>query len=409
MNTFFNIFANFPVLQLRDLVDISIVALIIYLIIAFIHQSRSYFILYVLLFLFGVNYLARELNLSLTRQIFQPLLTFVLLFFVVVFQREIRRFFEWFSAHGRRLTAQRQMALSSDSARTIADTVFEMAEKKTGAIIVLAGDYSLDQKTEGGFLLDGRISRPLLLSIFDSNSPGHDGAAIVSNNRIRKFGVHLPLAEKFSKFATLGTRHRATAGITQRTDSAAIVVSEERGEISWSEEGELIKIASAGELERRVAGFLKENLESSAFSGWHNWLTEHWPSKVLSIFLSFVLWSVFVYQIGVTSEIFTVPIEFQYLSKNMQMEEVVPVKVNVTLSGSYSDLRGLDVSKDLKVAIDAKDIKEGKQKIDLGSVNVQYPSFLSLVEIKPKTLVVNVSSTDSQKASVSGNKIQSEK
>jgi uncharacterized protein (TIGR00159 family) len=354
--------------------------------------------LYALALLFGVNYLARILNLSLTRLIFQPLLTFVLLFFVVVFQREIRRFFEWFSSHGRRLIAQRQIALSSDSAKTIADSVFEMANKKIGAIIVISGDYVLDSVVEGGFSLDGRVSRPLLLSIFDSSSPGHDGAVIIADNRIKKFGVHLPLAEKFSKFASVGTRHRATVGVTQRTDAVAIVVSEERGEVSWSEGGELMVINDKSLLEQRVAGFLKENLDLTT-NGWKTWFFKDWSSKLTSVLLAVILWFTFVYQIGVTSEIYTVPIEFKYLPKEVSIEEILPARIDVTLSGSYRDLRNLDASKDLKVIVDAKDVSVGKQRIVIDDLNIEYPPFLSLVEKSTKAVIIdvieNASSSDS--------------
>jgi hypothetical protein len=288
---------------------------------------------------------------------------------------------------------QRKIALSSDSAKTIADSVFEMAGKKIGAIIVFSGDYSLDHIIEGGFSLDGRVSRPLLLSIFDSSSPGHDGAIVIENNRIRKFGVHLPLAEKFNQFASLGTRHRATAGITQKTDAVAIVVSEERGEVSWSEKGELVKIGDKALLEQKVAGFLKENLALTTPGGWRTWLLNNWTSKLLAVFLAFVLWFTFVYQIGVTSEVYTVPIEIMYLSKGLVIEEILPAKMNVTLSGNYRDLRNLDTTKDLKVIIDAKSLSVGKQRITIGDDNLQYPPFLLLVEKSAKTVIINVATT----------------
>ncbi len=390
-----NILANLPTFQLRDLIDILIVSVIIYLILAFIRQSKSYFIVYAFLFLLGVNYLARVLNLSLTRLIFQPLLTFVLLFFVVVFQREIRRFFEWFSVAGRRLITQRRIALSSDSAKTIADAVFEMAAKKIGAIIVLPGDYNLDTVIEGGFYLDGRVSRPLLLSIFDSSSPGHDGAIVIDNNRIRKFGVHLPLAEKFNKFASVGTRHRAAAGITQKTDAVAIVVSEERGEVSWSENGELTNIDDKVLLEGKVAGFLKENLDLNTGLSWKSWVFNNWVTKIISFFLACVLWFTFVYQIGVTSEIYTVPIEVMYLPKNLSVGEILPPKIDITLSGNYRDLRNLDTGRDLKVTVDAKNLLEGRQRVSIDDSNISYPPYFLLVEKSVKTIMVDITKVSS--------------
>lgn len=392
---FHNLVNGLSFFQLRDLVDIFIVSLIIYFIIAFLRQSKSYFILYAVLFLVGVNYFARVLNLGLTRLIFQPLLTFILLFFVIVFQREIRRFFEWFSAHGRRLIRERRTAISSGSAKIIADSVFEMATKKIGAIIVFSGNYHLDQVIEGGFLLDGRISHPLILSIFDPSSPGHDGAVVIENNRIKRFGAHLPLAEKFNKLSHIGTRHRATIGITERTDALAIVVSEEKGEVSLSENGSLIKITDQFVLEKKIAGFLKENFDLGDARSWKSWFLINWHNKLLSVFLATVLWFVFIYQIGVTSQIFTVPVEFKYLPKELIIDGISPNKVDLTLSGNYHDLRNLEVTRDLKVTIDAKNVVAGKQKIIIDDSNIEYPPFLSLVEKNTKMIVISVSQASS--------------
>lgn len=379
---------NLPIFRLSDLLDILIVSFLIYIIIAFIRQSRSYFIIYAVIFLFVISYLSTTLNLSLTRQIIQPLLTFLLFFLVIVFQKEIRRFFDWFWAHGRRLANQGRVLLTNDSTQIIADTVFEMARKKVGAIIVFPGDYALETVVEGGFNLDGRISRPLLLSIFDTSSPGHDGAIIIENNRIKKFGVHLPLAEKFTKFSSVGTRHRATAGVTQRTDAAAIVVSEERGEVSWSNGGDLEKLTTAEELQTRIASFLR--VEQGPERHWYSFFITNWKTKLFSVLLALLFWIFFVYQTGVTNESFNIPVEFQYLPGNLVTEKISPTRVDVTLSGSYQDLHNLDTTKDLKILVDAKKFTAGWQRITLDESNVQSPSYLTLVDTVPNIIVVKV-------------------
>ena len=164
-----------------------------------------------------------------------------------------------------------------------------MAAKKIGALIVLPGELPLEGIVEGGFVLEGRVSLPLILSIFDPTSPGHDGAMIIDNNRVKKFGVHLPLADNFSGFEKTGTRHRAAVGITQRTDALVIVVSEERGEISVASRGELKKIDNIHLLEEQISKFISVAQEPEFSHFWRVFLARNWWLKVLALFLALVL------------------------------------------------------------------------------------------------------------------------
>jgi len=221
-------------------------------------------------------------------QILGPLLLFV---FVVVFQRELRQFFDWIYISTRRFTyGKKRSILSSNVSFIVMKAVQEMADKKIGAILVLPGELPLDGIIEGGFSLEGRISGPLLLSIFDITSPGHDGAVIIDDNRIKKFGVHLPLAENFSAFQQTGTRHRAAVGVTEKSDALAIVVSEERGEISVAEHGKLEKITNLHLLEERISQFISEAQEPEFNHFWRVFLIRHWRLKILSLILAIILW-----------------------------------------------------------------------------------------------------------------------
>lgn len=276
-----------------DAVDIIIAAFFIYVILVFIKQTRSYFIFNTLAIFLLVSFIARELNLGLTIRLFQPILTFFLIIFVIVFQREIRRFFRWFTLS--RQTLSRTAAnLSSEISGIIVHAVQDMAKVKMGALIVLSGDHPLDDSIEGGFALDGKISSPLILSIFDHTTPGHDGAMIIEGKRIKKFGVHLPLAEDFKGFTTMGTRHRAAIGVSERTDALAIVVSEERGTISVAENGYIRGLQNAGELDDVIKRFLKETAEEDqeAPNIWKYMLVHNFYLKVIAIGAALVLWVV---------------------------------------------------------------------------------------------------------------------
>lgn len=282
-----------------DVLDIAIASFFIYVILIFIKQTRSYFILNTLGGLLLVSYVAQVFGLGLTQKLFQPILTFFLVIFVIVFQREIRRFFRWF-ALSRQTMRKTAASLTSEISGVIVHAVQDMARLKMGSLIVLSGDYPLDDIIEGGFGLDGKISSPLILSIFDHMTPGHDGAMIIEGKRIKRFGVHLPLAEDFKGFATMGTRHRAAIGISERTDALAIVVSEERGSISVAEDGKIRVLQNAGELDDVIKRFLKENAkDGNGHSGiWKYMLVNNFYSKIIAVAIAIVLWLVIVVQTG---------------------------------------------------------------------------------------------------------------
>lgn len=382
-------------LEPKDFLDIALAAFLIYLILIFIKQTRSYFIISTAIFLFGLNFLSSKLNLGLTRQLFQPLLTFLIVILVVIFQREIRRFFEWFSAGSRRLSYKRKASFSEVVSVIISRALMEMAKKRIGAIIVFAGNEPIDSVTEGGFPLDGRLSVPLLLSIFDPTSPGHDGAIIIDDHRVKKFGVHLPLAEDFSRYPDFGTRHRATAGITEKTDSLAIVVSEERGDISISQNGELKTVSRQEKLEKIIEDFLKENIEEMS-NPWHFFFWRNFAMKLTAIIFSIILWFSFVYQTGVVTREFSAPIEFGGLAKNMTITAVDKNEVIVAVSGSYRDFRNFDPTKDLKILVDLSKSKEGVGRVNMTKENVIIPSYFTVLSTSPTTVRVTIGKAENK-------------
>ncbi|MFA6253634.1 MAG: DNA integrity scanning protein DisA nucleotide-binding domain protein [Candidatus Paceibacterota bacterium] len=279
-----------PLISIKEVFDLLFVAGAIYFALFFIKQSRSYVLAYAVgsfaIFISVVHIFQFNLAGQLIR-ILGPLLLFI---FVVVFQRELRQFFDWIFVSTRRLTSPRGQVLSKEVSFLIMKAVQEMADKKIGALIVLPGQLPLDGVIEGGFSLDGLISVPLLLSIFDVTSPGHDGAVVVDDDRVKMFGVHLPLAENYSASRVTGTRHRAAVGVTEKSDALVIIVSEERGEISVAEHGQLKKIKEAHVLEERVSHFLSEAQEPEFNRFWWVFLVRNWRLKILSIVLAIILW-----------------------------------------------------------------------------------------------------------------------
>lgn len=370
----------------KDIFDITIVAICIYLVLIFIKQTKSNFIFSAIVVLFGINFISQEFDLTLTRRIFEPLLTFFIAIFIIVFQPEIRKFFKWISS-GRKTTFAKALSLPEENTQTIVNAVFDMAKQRIGAIIVLPGQYPLDDLIEGGFPLDGKISRPLILSIFDPTSPGHDGAMLIEGSRIKMFGLHLPLAREFTEYSRVGTRHRATAGITEKTDALAIVVSEERGEVSVSQNGNLKKIATPEELANIIHDFTDDENGSAneTKSLAHYFIVKNSIPKIIAVVLSIVFWFFLISSVGIVKNTYSIPVEFKYLKPEMTISTDSSSTVKITVMGNNKDVANLKIE-DIHAVIDAGSFKLGENTVTLDKDSIKMPSYIELDSFTPKTL-----------------------
>ena len=139
---------------------------------------------------------------------------------------------------------------------TLTETVAHLADQHTGALIAIRGHQPWERLLRGGIRLDGRLSQPLLVSIFDDSTPGHDGVVLLEGDRVTRFAVHLPLTENLPEASRFGgTRHAAALGLAEQCDALVIVVSEERGTISVAEGEHITELATASELKERLTHF----------------------------------------------------------------------------------------------------------------------------------------------------------
>ncbi|KKS77933.1 MAG: putative membrane protein [Parcubacteria group bacterium GW2011_GWC1_43_11b] len=377
-------------IELKDFLDVLIVASLFYVALIFIRQTRSYFIFYAIVLISGIYFLSTKFDLGLTRQIFQPFLTFAIFFLAIIFQRDLRRFFDWFFISGQKIVWEKKKTISDEVSLAVMRAVDIMSKKKIGALLVFPGDYPLDTLVEGGWLLDGKVSSPLLLSIFDTSSPGHDGAVIIDNNRLYRFGVHLPLAENYQSFDKAGTRHRAGAGITERSDALAVIVSEERGDISIARDGKLQLITSVDELRVKISDHIKVNTHLTT-GFWHYFLARNTWMKVVSVSLAFIFWFSYVFSGGTVTKTLSVPIEARFIRENLVVEQVSPQSIKVTVTGNEKDLRGLD-SGQVKAIIDLPKAEAGWQDVQIKNDNISYPAYVKLIKIDPQVVKITLRS-----------------
>ncbi|MBC7766954.1 DNA integrity scanning protein DisA nucleotide-binding domain protein [Arenimonas sp.] len=375
-------------IPIKDMFDVLIITVCIYFVLVFIKQTRSFFILGALASLLILNFIAQTFDLTLTRQLVAPLLTLFIAIFVIVFQPEIRKFFKWISS-GRITSFKKTLSVPENTIQTIVRAVFTMAKQRVGAILVLPGEFPLDDLLEGGFPLNGQITASIMLSIFDSSSPGHDGAVLIEGSQIKFFGLHLPLARDFNEYRRVGTRHRAGAGITERTDAMAIIVSEERGEVSVSTKGKLTKVATAEELADIIAKFTGDEPKNIPLkkSLVYQFFKKNRILKVAAVALGLSFWFFMVYKAGVIKISYSVPVEYRYVNPSMVIVNSLPDSISVTVTGNNTDIVNMKKD-DIKVIVDASKFIIGENDIVVGIKNIQTPSYIELNNFTPKTVKV---------------------
>jgi uncharacterized protein (TIGR00159 family) len=351
------------------------------------------------------------LGLSTLLRILKLLLANVVIILAIVFQKELRRFFELIDVrHVANIPRYVKNIFTPrhprDAIDTIAHTAWVLAASKTGALMVFPGKESIDGYVAEGIELDGKVSEQLLLSIFDTSSPGHDGAVIIEGDTIKKFGVFLPLSDKegVAQFKKFGTRHRSALGLSERTDALCVAVSEERGEVTIFRDGN----ARAVRTEAAFAAALREFLqETGTFSDaqvstvWHRRMRGAGADALIAIVLSVSLWLFLTYpNLAITQRALNVHIEVANVPAGVTIDRIQPAEVSLSLSGAEGDFRLLDPTT-VRVVVDASAFLKEPYKpyyyIPLTQDNAHYPQSFSFVSLSPKGVTIVPSITSAAK------------
>ncbi len=251
---------SFIELGFLDILDIAVVAFILYKLYGMTRGTPALTILKGIVVLYILWLLVRSLNMDLTSSVLGQIMGVGILALIIVFQPEIRRFLLYvgsqYAAH-KRFSLQRFLSSNSHNPghkeiAQIAEACGQMAESKTGALIVIAQRNALESIYSSGTPIDAAINSRLLQNIFFKNSPLHDGALLVQRDRLSAAQCILPVSENPNIPKRLGLRHRAALGVTEQTDALVIVVSEETGAISLVEHGEIQEGFSAQDLARAL-------------------------------------------------------------------------------------------------------------------------------------------------------------
>ena len=365
-----------------DLVDIAVVGLLLWGLVAWTRRVHTRMALLGLAFL-GVFYLiAQQFELQLTAWIFQGFFAVLVVVVVVVFQDDLRRLFEQIATLGLRRKAPRP---DPSNLAALIRGLRQLAAKRRGALVVLQGREPIARHLQGGVSLDAEVSEELLDSLFDPGSAGHDGALVMQNNRVERFGVHLPLSENRDELKGGSTRHAAALGLAERSDALCLVVSEERGTIGIAARGQLEVLDDPGDLLDRIQDHLQHTGTEVTVRRAGRRLVE----GLLSFALALGAWVVFVPGATLDKTELQVPIAVEHIPEGYVLEDVKPSAVEIAVAGSRVDLF-LASNADFQVVIDAKLVEWGRRTFEVSAQSVRHATGLEVKSVKPEKVRLTV-------------------
>lgn len=235
-----NIPASLLSFRLADILDIAIVAYIFYMLSAFVRETRAGTLIKGIVLLMIFTWLSNLLQLNTINYLLRNLMQFAFMAFIVIFQPELRRALEKVGrTNFSSLFSQEDNSSAETIASEIAAAAVAMSSRRIGALIVLERNTKIGDIVRTGCEIDSNVSSELLINIFIPNTPLHDGAVIIRENRIAAARCILPLTQNETLSREFGTRHRAALGLSEGSDAAVIVVSEETGKISFTLNGNM--------------------------------------------------------------------------------------------------------------------------------------------------------------------------
>ena len=238
-----------------DVIQVLLLAFLVYKLILWMKNTRSYTLLRGILFIIAFIVIANVFNMEVIVWLLQNVGVVAITAVIIIFQPELRRMLERMG-QSNLMSSLLSINRSGDENKRFSDhtlnelvrACYEMSEERTGALIVVEKDIPLEEYEKTGIPIDAVVSSQLLVNIFERNTPLHDGAVLVRGDRVAAATCYLPLSDNMDLSKKLGTRHRAGVGISEVSDSLTIIVSEETGHVSYAQNGRIYNAVTPSEL-----------------------------------------------------------------------------------------------------------------------------------------------------------------
>jgi diadenylate cyclase len=375
-----------------DAIDIALVALLVYGALVTARGARAHLALLGMAMLAVIYLLAQQMGLLLTATVFQAFTAVFLILMTIIFQQELRQAFERIAVFGLGRSGSARRGENVDE--ILVSTLSRLAESRIGALLVLPGHDPIERHVRGGIPLAGRVSEPLLHSIFDPHSPGHDGAVVIEGDRVLRFAVHLPLSASVAQLRNRGTRHAAALGLSECTDALCLVVSEERGQVSAAHRGQLIQLRSPAAISERLRQFAEIQdphaaLDTGSALRALRALRGNWREGGISVGLALLLWVLLIPGSELVERAYSVPVQITNLPEEFVLESVDPPRVEAVFSAPRREFFFLDPSA-IEVRVDALLVQLGRRTFQLSEQSVEHPPELRVMRVAPNQLRISV-------------------
>ena len=370
-------------LRWQDVVDILLNSYILFRLYVLFRGTNVIRMIMAIAMLWMLERLAVSMGLIVTSWAIQGIIAAAALIIIIVFRNEIasvlqtRNFKSFFWG-----IPQRQIQTPVD---IIVESVYELARRKLGALIVLPLKKGVETVVQSGVPWKGKLSREMLLSIFWHGTPVHDGATIIQGDQIVEVAAILPLSKRTDLPPHFGTRHRAAMGLAERSDALVIVVSEERGQVTVFKDDETININTNIELEkvlRTHAG------EATATKGLKRQSMELGLAAMICLFGITGIWFSFARGLEalVTLE---VPVEFMNRDPKMEIFSASASSVKLQLSGSGRLIKSVRPDQ-VKVKLNLANAVAGSNQVAVARESIALPPGIQLKQVDPQMLEVNL-------------------
>ncbi|MGA2464908.1 MAG: diadenylate cyclase [Thermodesulfobacteriota bacterium] len=374
------------VFRWQDGLDIIILAFVFYRLYLRLRRKRALRMILAILALPFFYIIAQWIDLPLSVWSLQNLWAVILLVLVVIFQQEIREVLgsvslpTFFFGRSERLT--------SKILDKITEAAFQMANKGMGGIIVLQRRDDLDEFIHGETLIDSEVDEDILVSIFNPQSPLHDGAVIIQGDRIRYATALLPVSQSTSLPKEWGTRHRAGLGITEVSDAECIIISEERKEVLFAHKGNVERKEGREELKKSMATLSSFQERKSREKRWLQRLFNDLPVKAFFLFLVCLLW---IFVIGIRQGMisFNIPIEYYSIPQNLEISGQPPKEIKVRLNGSQRLLSSLNPDH-IRAQVNLSGAHPGANQVALSEMNINVPSGITVTHLYPQNIRIQL-------------------
>lgn len=320
-----------PTIRWKAIADFLIVAGAFYALLRWARSARALRMVLGVVALHALALFARNLDLVITSWVLDGCAILAILALLLIFQPELRRAFMRVDSALR--SWPRPGMMGSQTSRAVSNAAFELSRKKLGALLVITRRDSIGELIEGGTTIGAGLSPVLLEAIFQKHSPLHDGAVIITDGRLARANVVLPLTRRQDLPRSYGTRHRAAVGLAERCDALVTTVSEERGEVTLMESGRIQQINDPEQFVALLDGLMNPTRKS--LTGRLRWFfSADIGLKVAALGLAAVIWGMSFLASGTSIRTVSAPIEFDDVPPGLEVAAQSADTLDIQLRGN---------------------------------------------------------------------------